>query len=49
MRLGDLDFPLPSLRGVSAESLVLHERFDPQRTRPSVEFPRIESTVPIDE
>ncbi|HVP15079.1 MAG TPA: hypothetical protein VMS88_06020 [Terriglobales bacterium] len=42
---GDLDFPVPSLRFVPSEALVLHERFDPQRTRPLVECFRREGVL----
>jgi hypothetical protein len=37
MAIGDLDFPLPSLRFVPVESLVLHERFDRRRMEPLTE------------
>ncbi len=37
MAIGDLDFPLPSLRFVPVDALVLHERFDARRMLPLVE------------
>lgn len=37
MPIGDLDFPLPSLRFVPVGSLVLHERFDRRRMLPLME------------